>query len=410
MRISKKLFFVSVLLLPLNLGKHFEIMDSYVWGILSDYLVPVLYIQDLLIIGILGFWLYEKGIPSRETINDFLNNRVNQVIVLLIFSVGFSVAGSDRLISSAAIFLRLVLYILLFFYIVYEVSLEKDFPVVIKLLSLNVMFLSVLALGQFLKQGALFNNYLFFGEQPYSIWTWGIDREMVFGALRVPAYGLFRHPNIFGGFLSIVLLWMVSFIKKNRLVLFAFFIGLVGLFLTFSFVAWAGFLTGLLSYFYIRQYGETFVEDKKKRITVIFITMFLLVNILAPLLVNFQQPSFFRRGSLYLSSLSLIVKNPLFGVGPGGFITGLGDMRFTQPVHNIFLLVFSECGIFSFLLFLFLFYLAVKKMINPSYFFIFLISLLQIVFMGSLDHYFWTIHQTLILMWMTLGLSSLKRS
>lgn len=409
MRISKKLFFFLVLLLPLNLGKHFEIMDSYVWGILSDYLVPVLYIQDLLIIGILAFWLYERGIPSREAVNDFLNNRVNQVIILLVFSIGFAVAGSDRLLSSAAIFLRLILYVLLFFYIVHETDLEKDFPVVIKLLSLDVIFLSVLAVGQFLKQGALFNNYLFFGEQPYSIWSWGIDREMVFGALRVPAYGLFRHPNIFGGFLSIILIWLVSFIQKNRLVLFAFFLGLVGLFLTFSFVAWAGFLTGLLSYFYIRRYGGLGVEDKKKRVTIIFIVMFFLVNIFAPLLVNFQQPSFFRRGSLYLSSLSLIAKNPLFGVGPGNFVTGLGDIRFTQPVHNIFLLVFSECGVFSFLLFVFLFCLAVQKMINPSYFFIFLISLLQIVFMGSLDHYFWTIHQTLILMWMTLGFSLLKR-
>jgi O-antigen ligase len=410
MRLSKKLFFILVLLLPLNLGKHFEIHDSYVWGILSDYLVPVLYVQDILVLGILAFWLYEKGIPSRKNVLDFLNDRINQILILLIFAVGFSVAGSDRLLSSGAIFLRLILYIFLFFYTKKEVEPEKDFGIILKLLAAGVIFLSVLAAAQFIKQGSLFNNYLFLGEQPYTTSTWGINKENVLGVTKVPAYGLFRHPNIFGGFLSVVLIWIVSRIKSSKLLIVAFILGLAGLFLTFSFVAWAGFITGLASFFYIRYYGETTYEERKGRIVVVFLAMFLLINLLVPLLVNFQQPSLFRRGSLYLFSLSTIAKNPFFGTGPGGFITGLGDMRFTQPVHNIFLLVFSECGVFSFLLFVAVFVYAIKRMINPSYFFVFLISLLQIAFMGSLDHYFWSIHQTSALMWITLGLSLSNRS
>ena len=46
---AKKLFFLLILLLPLNLGKHFVIKDSYVLGLLIDYLIPTIFVQDILV-------------------------------------------------------------------------------------------------------------------------------------------------------------------------------------------------------------------------------------------------------------------------------------------------------------------------------------------------------------------------
>jgi O-antigen ligase len=100
----------------------------------------------------------------------------------------------------------------------------------------------------------------------------------------------------------------------------------------------------------------------------------------------------------------VIGKFPLFGVGPGNFVTFINDFRFIQPVHNIFLLIFSESGLFSFVFFVLIMALATKQSLTKGYFSLFLISLLQVTFEGSLDHYFWTIHQTLLLMWLLLGL------
>jgi hypothetical protein len=91
-------------------------------------------------------------------------------------------------------------------------------------------------------------------------------------------------------------------------------------------------------------------------------------------------------------------------VGPGNFVAFVNDFRFMQPVHNIFLLILSESGIFSFGLFILVLALAIKRTFTQEYLFLFLISLLQITFEGSLDHYFWTIQQTLLMMWILFGL------
>ena len=55
----------------------------------------------------------------------------------------------------------------------------------------------------------------------------------------------------------------------------------------------------------------------------------------------------------------MIKDNFLFGVGLNNFTVFVdkynydsSDIRFSQPVHNIFLLIFSESGVFAFLLIL----------------------------------------------------------
>ena len=47
--LDKLVFYLLIIFLPINLGKHFEILDSYVWGFLSDYLIPTVYVQDILV-------------------------------------------------------------------------------------------------------------------------------------------------------------------------------------------------------------------------------------------------------------------------------------------------------------------------------------------------------------------------
>jgi hypothetical protein len=107
----------------------------------------------------------------------------------------------------------------------------------------------------------------------------------------------------------------------------------------------------------------------------------------------------------------MIENNFLFGVGFNNstiFIDGYNyagtDLRFSQPVHNIFLLLFSEGGVFSLIFFALLIRECARNFINSSYFHIYLISFLQILLLGSFDHYFITIHQTLLLFWIVLGL------
>ena len=45
---SMLIFLAIVALIPVNLGKHFLLNSSYVSGLAVDYLIPTLYVQDIL--------------------------------------------------------------------------------------------------------------------------------------------------------------------------------------------------------------------------------------------------------------------------------------------------------------------------------------------------------------------------
>lgn len=56
-KLEKVLFYLFLFLIPSNLAKHWVQNWSYVNGILVDYLIPTLYMTDIIIILILIFWL-----------------------------------------------------------------------------------------------------------------------------------------------------------------------------------------------------------------------------------------------------------------------------------------------------------------------------------------------------------------
>jgi hypothetical protein len=86
------------------------------------------------------------------------------------------------------------------------------------------------------------------GEQPYAYGTRNIVKTNFFGVARIPPYGLFRHPNIFGGFLAVTLLWVLFLLKtsyrgrwRSWFLVIVLFMGMFMLFLTMSSVAWISF-------------------------------------------------------------------------------------------------------------------------------------------------------------------------
>ena len=104
------------------------------------------------------------------------------------------------------------------------------------------------------------------------------------------------------------------------------------------------------------------------------------------------------------------VKIPILGIGTGAFvwqflkeIPSLEDWMY-QPVHNIYLLVFAEIGIFGFVLLLYFLYqvIILKKQSFAQRTFFFL--LLGFLVMGLFDHYFWSLQQGSLMFWLVLGL------
>jgi len=395
--INQVAFYALVAALPLNLGYHFMLKQAYVRGLLIDYLLPTLYIQDILAVILV--------LSNLDILKKNLG-KIDKYLVWFLFAVFLSVLSSVHLVSSAAAYGRLALYILVMLCIKYKYKQADILGTVVNIFSLLVVLLSLLAFLQWYGQGSVFDNYLFFGEQPYSVATPGINIESFLGEAKVPAYGTFRHPNVFGGILSILLIWLLFSAKERGLSKMALVLGTIALVFTLSFFAWTSFLLGLIFYFMFRS------KNRFKYHTVLVITgLAVLLAVLLPYIPRVgefaEKPSYYRRANLLYNSYRVVSTRPLFGVGYGvssaymdKFYPPAKDARFAQPPHNIFVLLLAESGCFALLFFTLFIFKSLKSAVrNPMLF----ISLAQAVFLGMFDHYFFTIHQTQLLFWVILG-------
>lgn len=409
-KIEKLIFHTLLFLVPSNLGYHYVQTWSYVNGILIDYLIPTLYLQDVLVFGLVITWFY-KTFTRDTTFND--QGWSLRWLFLFLFSVFISVFASVNLYASVYAWVRLILYATFSLYILYNFDFKKEWASVLKVLSISFFLVSLLGLGQWFRQGAVFNNYLVFGEQPYNSTTAGIAREHMLGTNFIPIYGTFRHPNVYAGVLSVFLIWLFVFICEKNAGHFykaVFALGILNLFLTFSYVAMLSFVMVVGLYFAIKRYKE---RGYKLMYGIIIIAV--LFSLFLPLFSRqffSQYPSFYRRAFLYETSLQYLKEGYIFGTGYNTSteyafenLSYFGEMRYLQPVHNIFVLLLVESGIFA-LLFFTIFLISVFRKLgrrNDVYAAMFALSLFHLVFLGLFDHYLLTIHQANLLLWLTLG-------
>ena len=126
------------------------------------------------------------------------------------------------------------------------------------------------------------------------------------------------------------------------------------------------------------------------------------------------------RGLFYDIGKKMFLDN-WFGIGAGNFTQAMQtyvDVKILpwqfQPVHNIFVLVLNEIGIWGFAAFsglfiyigFYLLKLMKKENIDKRFVAILLALLLAIVVIGLFDHYFISLYQGQALFWLYLGLIS----
>ncbi len=404
-------FGLALALLPVNLAKHFIFNFCYVEGILVDYLIPTIYLTDILIgtllfLGLFRFLRckqYHGTYPSIITQGTLSmsngyrgTSRTSKVFVALGLGI-ITVAGLSvfkALNQPAAVYkwLKLVEYILFAFYVSKHIDLKKDFSTIVRLLSIGVLFQSVLVIAQWFKQGSIF-GFWFLGENKYTVSTPGIAILDFTGIRKARPYGTFPHPNVLGGYLAIILPWIfymglkevkgIKEIKRKRFYFLTLTFGLVALFLSFSRSAWVVAVLGLLALFPSSLYSS-----------------FMILNSL----------SFLRRAELNWIALEIIKDHPLFGVGLNNFTVAMsqygkvsGWTRFLQPAHNVYLLIASEIGLIGLIVFLCLLFSAFRLLLKKKNYLL-LISLTQIILLCFVDHYFWTLPQTSLLFWLLVGI------
>lgn len=291
----------------------------------------------------------------------------------------------------------------------------------------SIFFQAALGIYQFLTQSTFVCKYLgLASHDPFVLGTAVVETS---SGRWLRAYGGLDHPNILGGVLVVALILAAYLLAKKKIIntrrqvwssifLFVFyFVSLYALFFTFSRSAWLALLAGFVVLLIV------FIKDKDKWIigrflALLFFSIFLigmatfpfqdLVFVRINTQTRLEQKSINERLSYLSEAKSLLQKNVLTGIGVGNYTIAVGDLNGNkkaawdyQPVHNSFLLLLAENGIFFFLSFLVFLFFAVRRGRHETYMYPILMAIFILM---MLDHWLVSLPFGILFLFLILGL------
>lgn len=297
-------------------------------------------------------------------------------------------------------------------------------------LALSLLIQAVLGIFQFLYQGSPASKWLgmaahFPAESGISvIETVGADG---IGERWLRAYGSFDHPNLLAAFLGVGLLFLLIFMLGKSLrpktlelnfCLVSSMTAALALIFSFSRSAWLALVAGiaaLLGYF-------VFVRDRINQMKILIFIFFFSLLAATPFFFynnlfetrisgtgRLEEKSISERERFLAEGRETIEENLFFGVGIGNYIgeqtaklPGRPAWTF-EPVHNTFLLIWAEAGIFA--LFSFLIFISTLAVMSWEKKNIGNLSILaSLVIMMLFDHFWWSLHFGILFFWLIAAL------
>lgn len=394
MRIWELLFLLTLALLPIQLGKVFFVQESFVFGIPIDYLSITIYLSQIVLTLLVVITLLKNKLSFKTNWSVEI-----AILIFAIYLLSDSIFNQQSRITGA-IFAAKILSLGLFALIASNYfSKDKMRSLIKNVLSFSILWQSTLIILQFMFQRSL--GLWILGERSFDSSTVNIAHIDFLGHQFLRPYGTFPHPNVAAAYLLILLLIISSLntygkIAQSKVAKIIFYLGATATILTFSktvivLIAFAFFVLN---------------KNPKLRLVAIIIALAsVFIFLKNPEIVPI--PSVAERLVLIQSSLDLTLKNPLFGVGTTNFIRELGNLnlfslsqtRLLQPVHNIFLLIMAENGLIGLIIFASILFLVSLKSITKHKLLLFIFVLV----FGSIDHFFWTLHQGQLLLWLSFG-------
>lgn len=388
------LFFLFVLISPTQLGKHWWPAWSLVNGVRVDYLSPTLYVTDallgLLLLVIVIWKVKSKKYGVRSMEDERQNPETDSKKFLLPTPYFLLLTSYSLLLTLFSPRPFLALYwtaryfeIPLVAYIVFILG-KKTQAIIPRALSLGVLFSVTLGLTQMII-GKTTGLFWIIGERSFTISSPGISTISLFGQTVLRPYAAFPHPNALAGWFA-VSFFLIPLLGNRQTLGQAFsrIVALVGVVVSASRAALLSLLLALS-------------------------TILWLPRISSAIFIAFPRDSLEQRVVLCGAALRMFFQHPLLGVGPGHFITELPKYlppgRFVlQPVHNVFLLLFSEFGILGGIIGLIGLIWLIRQIRPTGFRKVWLPILIILLGTGLADHYWLTAQQNRILLGITLGI------
>lgn len=419
-RIEELLFYLLLFSIPFQTRKILWQQNWY----FNEWQMASVYATDILLVLLFVFWVWNYKNVQNRALNIF--QKPDTYLLVFVVISAFSVKNLVGIFS----FIKLIEFAAFYFYLKSYAVYKFGFSASLVAIIAGGLFQGGIAVLQFLKQSDLGLRIL--GESLLSPNLTGIASFYNFyGEKIIRAYGTTPHPNIVAAylFLSVFALYFVWFYKKVRyeyffwigyaLLLFAFF---------FTFARVAVFLLGVN--FVIRGCLLVFRFKGKfwrgKALKVVWVTGLIILAFAAlywpeaasRITISGQDEAVQLR--MFYNSESLKSLN-WFGVGTGNFVNWFMaedpnlPRHLYQPVHNVYLLIFSETGILgifafiAFLVFLVRDFILRTKMERFHHYSVILIFS-SFLFIGLFDHFLWTIQQGRFVFWLVLAVLTIEEN
>lgn len=350
------LFGLIIFLVPSNLFFKFFESSAYVNGLLIDYLIPKLYLSDLIILTLLLWWLFDHKKIINQKIKKIVKQltifgKKNKLISFLLIAIFLRQFNTDHNLSAYWYIFKIFEFTFLTYILIDKKRLITN-TLILSSTLFTLFFQGLVTILQFFNQSSLI-GYWFLGE-PNLTKQIGLAKQTINGIEKILPYGTTAHPNILGGIIAVYLLLLIIILVKPQLkkkkyhqqlfVLGPIIISLIALGLTFSLSAWLTFIVGFIL---------ILKKLNTKKILLSSIIFILLVPLLIQLGSHFtDNPSVKRRAYLNQTAINMLKNNPIWGVGINNFTSRVEEysptrevVRFTQPSHHVLLLVFSEIGL-----------------------------------------------------------------
>lgn len=434
---TSRLFFgLFLIFFPFQIRGLVYTGQLFLSGNFNIYSSFFVYLADIFLLLAVLFWGISIWQNKKKAVFTFGDAKLTLLLMLFLLFALIPIINVENKFLHLLLVLRFLELFLLYLMIVNQVLSAK---IIIYILVAGMAFQALLAVFQYLLQGAAGLNIL--GEAGITTQTPGAAKIDLESQKVLRAWGTFPHSNVLGGALFFTLILGFAGFVKHRWFYWPVAALLVfGLIFTFSRSAFLALVTAFLIYFAFRNHKISF---KKILLALTLLLLFIVIfKLERPIFERFLFKDIFsmqERGWYFSASKEMFLSMP-FGAGLGGFTEKAQqflDIKLLpwqyQPVHNIFLLSFNEIGIIGGTLFLtifiYLFYHFVKKskesevMVVPPGGTLCLISaslrsteqnfihhimlalLVGIIVLGLFDHYLFSIYSGQVLLFIYFGLA-----
>lgn len=397
------LIFLLIIIIPIQ-TRYFLHLEK-INNIFFEYESMSIYVTDIFIIF---FSIYLFIYNLKNKLFKFNNKKRTFLLLLILINIILNISITQSINKNISIYFNLRFFLFsIFIFLLSFIKVNKEN---IKNAFVYSSFIqSIFAIIQFKNQEILSNKFLGLASHyPYELGTSVI--ENVSGRF-LRSYGFLPHPNILGFLLFIgftFIFFKILNIKneKNNKILFLnyFILGIIfiGIILTFSRMI---FLMLILFFIFIilYEFKKYFIDKKSignynKKFFIIFIILlsnfFIFKSLIFTRIVNsrLNNISNNERMGQYSESINMIKENFLFGVGERNYTiykmnnSNISDPYNLKPIHNIYVLIFSEIGFFGFLIFVTFLLIPIFIKFDLEIKFLYLLILIS----GIFDHFLLT--------------------